>query len=121
MRDNVLSSLSSSVAVRPLCRLDALVLNHAAFQDSLLLEYADTAALAAELRRLCEVNIVGIMVAAMKALPLLHATGGRLVFVSSGSTIVAPPFHTAYGARSVRARACGSVFWFCLAATCARL
>ncbi len=73
------------------------IINHAAFQDKLLLEYASSDELTAETRRICEVNMVGPTVASVKALPLLEATGGRLVFVSSGSSIVTPPFHAIYG------------------------
>jgi NAD(P)-dependent dehydrogenase (short-subunit alcohol dehydrogenase family) len=86
--------------VKTLCcaRLDAVVLNHAAFQDTLLLEYENDAVLEAEAKRICDVNIAGMALAAMKALRYLDATG-RIAFVSSGSSIATPPFHVLYGAR----------------------
>ncbi len=37
----------------PRCRLDAVVLNHAAFQTSLTLEYDSPAAFANDIRRVC--------------------------------------------------------------------
>ena len=82
-------------------RLDAVILNHAAFQDQLLLEYESSSALAADVTRVLQANVVGSASAAMEAIPVLAAVKGRLVFVSSGSVIVPPPSHAIYAGRYV--------------------
>jgi hypothetical protein len=79
-------------------RLDVVVLNHAAFQDTLLSEYENEAVLEAEAKRIFDVNVAGMAVAAIKALKYLDPVG-RIAFVSSGSSIATPPFHVLYGAR----------------------
>ena len=74
-------------------------MNHAAFQDQLFTEYSGTDVLAADMRRILDVNVVGITVAVMKALPLVRQTNGQIIFVSSGSSLLGTPFHSVYAAR----------------------
>lgn len=88
--------INSSVA--SLGRLDAVVLNHAAFQTSLTLEYDSPAAFANDIRRVFAPNVEGTAAAALAALPSLSAAKGRLAIVSSGSVIVPPPQHAVYAA-----------------------
>lgn len=81
------SALVDAVAER-FGRLDVLVLNaaRAPFKDSPRL-------LERDLRSLVETNLLGNVFLVQRALPLLEATGGRIVFVSSlGSRFMSPQY-----------------------------
>lgn len=77
-------------------RLDVLMLNHAAVDDALVVEYADAAALAAAAAPVLNANVLGSMLAARAALPALAAARGHIAVVSSASTIAPAPFHAVY-------------------------
>jgi NAD(P)-dependent dehydrogenase (short-subunit alcohol dehydrogenase family) len=78
-------------------RLDTLVVNHAMFDDGLFVE-RDAASLERTLGAQLRVNVLGAAHLLRAALPLLEASGGRAVEVSSGTTRIASPFHSGYGA-----------------------
>ena len=86
-----------SEALAAFGRLDALVINHAMFDDGLFIE-KDFAALDADLVAQFRINVVGAAQLIHAALPALEAApgGGRVVEVSSGSTRIAVPFHPGY-------------------------
>lgn len=80
--------------------LDAVVVNHAMFDDGLFVEHRDAASLERTLGAQLRVNVLGAAFLVRAALPLLEAArgGGRLVEVSSGTVKIAAPFHPGYGA-----------------------
>lgn len=80
-------------------RLDVVIINHAAFQEKLLMEHSSPSELVSELTRIHSANVVGPTLLSLAALSALERTSGRLVFISSGSAIATPPFHVIYAAR----------------------
>ncbi|WP_327675355.1 SDR family NAD(P)-dependent oxidoreductase [Kitasatospora sp. NBC_00458] len=73
-------------------RLDALVNNAGVSNSDPTLEMSTTAALRANL----EVNFFGVVEVSRAAMPLLRASGGRLVTVGSVHGVVGQPFNEAY-------------------------
>jgi NAD(P)-dependent dehydrogenase (short-subunit alcohol dehydrogenase family) len=70
------------------------VVNNAGISISAPLECVPTEVLRTQL----ETNVVGVLAVAQRFLPLLRASGGRIVNVSSGIGNVAPPYLGAYSA-----------------------
>ena len=85
-----------AAAVREYGRIDLLVLNHAAVDDSLVLEYANVSSLAAASATVLNSNVLGAISATRAALPHLVASSGHIAVVSSASTIAPSPFHSVY-------------------------
>ncbi|MFB6890262.1 SDR family NAD(P)-dependent oxidoreductase [Kitasatospora sp. NPDC056327] len=73
-------------------RLDAVVNNAGVSNSDPTLEMSTDAALRANL----EVNFFGVIAVSRAALPLLRASGGRLVTVGSVHGVVGQPFNEAY-------------------------
>ncbi|MET9398531.1 SDR family NAD(P)-dependent oxidoreductase [Kitasatospora sp. NPDC002965] len=73
-------------------RLDAVVNNAGVSNSDPTLEMSTTAALRANL----EVNFFGVVEVSRAAMPLLRASGGRLVTVGSVHGVVGQPFNEAY-------------------------
>ena len=96
-----------SITVDNFGGIDLLVLNHAAVDDALLLEYQDGESFEAAVVPVMNSNVLGSMYATFAALPYLSARKGHIAVISSASTIAPSPFHAAYVASK---RALGGFF-----------
>lgn len=76
--------------------IDILVLNHAAVDNALLVEYANASSLAEAAASVLSTNVLGAMTASWAALPHLIASRGHIAVVSSASTVAPSPFHSIY-------------------------
>jgi len=83
-------------AVEKFGGVDTLVLNHAMFDEGLFIERED---FDKTLLSQFNVNVMGAVHSIRTALPYLEAStqGGHIVEVSSGTTLIAAPFHPGYG------------------------
>lgn len=81
-------------------RVDTLVINHAMFDDSALMEYTSSEAAGEKLEKMLRVNTIAPMRLALDFLPHMRAEAsreaGRIVFVSSGTAKASAPFHALY-------------------------
>ena len=76
--------------------LDTLIINHAMFDEGLFVDRKD---FEKTLLSQFHVNVMGAVYTIRAALPFLEASarGGHVVEVSSGTTLIAAPFHPGYG------------------------
>lgn len=78
--------------------IDVLMLNHAAVDDALVVEYNNTSDMTAAISAVLNANVLGSASATHAAMQLLSKApgGGHVAVISSASTVTPAPFHSAY-------------------------
>ena len=88
--------LAVVVVVRGAARCGAVRRGAAAFDEGMVVSYADRAAMAELFLAEYRVNVLANVHAALAALPHLERSSGHIAITSSGSAKLAAPFHPGY-------------------------